>query len=1013
MSPPWLILFWVSVVSAVQCPDGSTCEEQKHCCKLPSRGSYGCCPMDTMVYQSLPMVVSHVSCSDSESCPDEYLCVKTPQEYSACCPLQQGFSCSDGHHCCPLGTLCSEDGHYCLPDSNVTAIICPDGKSECPNDATCCAMPDQTWGCCPMPQATCCSDGLHCCPHNTLCDMQHGRCISADGSVPWLSKLPARLALGNALQKIPCPDKTSCPDGATCCLQSDKSTYGCCPFMSAVCCSDNIHCCPSGMLCDLIHNKCVLGRLEIPMYTKSPALQEEVMDVPCDETSRCPNKNTCCRLASGEWGCCPIEQAVCCPDHEHCCPQGYTCSGGSCERGQTSIPWLSKVPAVRHKSFDVPCDETTSCPDKNTCCRLASGEWGCCPIEQAVCCPDHEHCCPQGYTCSGGSCEKGQISIPWLKKVPAVRHKSFDVPCDETTSCPDKNTCCRLASGEWGCCPIEQAVCCPDHEHCCPQGYTCSGGSCEKGQISIPWLNKVPAVRHKSFDVPCDETTSCPDKNTCCRLASGEWGCCPIEQAVCCPDHEHCCPQGYTCSGGSCEKGQISIPWLNKVPAVRHKFKDVPCDDTTSCPDKNTCCRLESGEWGCCPIEQAVCCADHIHCCPPGFTCSGGSCESGQVSIPWLSKTPAVRRKANDVPCDETSSCPDKNTCCRLASGEWGCCPIEQAVCCNDHEHCCPHGFTCSGSSCVGVQSSIPWLTKTPAVRQMASDVPCDETSSCPDKNTCCRLESGEWGCCPIEQAVCCPDHEHCCPHGYTCSEESCTSGQVSIPWFRKTPSMRHEVGNVSCDATTVCPDKNTCCRMESGAWGCCPIEEAVCCPDHWHCCPKGFSCDAQGSCVLGDLSIPWFQKTPALHSHTVKCDATYSCAQGTTCCPTETGDWACCPLEEAVCCTDHQHCCPHGYTCDLQSATCIKPKQANEPLPSPKYVWCDSQHSCFDGQTCCRGLGGTWSCCPYTSGVCCPDMVHCCPYGYVCLGSGVSCIRSESLRWDGNAVWRKPTPLL
>ena len=40
---------------------------------------------------------------------------------------------------------------------------------------------------------------------------------------------------------------------------------------------------------------------------------------------------------------------------------------------------------------------------------------------------------------------------------------------------------------------------------------------------------------------------------------------------------------------------------------------------------------------------------------------------------------------------------------------------------------------------------------------------------------------------------------------------------------------------------------------------------QAVCCSDHLHCCPQGYTCDvAAGTCDTGGLSIPWFQKTPA-----------------------------------------------------------------------------------------------------------------------------------------------------
>jgi hypothetical protein len=30
----------------------------------------------------------------------------------------------------------------------------------------------------------------------------------------------------------------------------------------------------------------------------------------------------------------------------------------------------------------------------------------------------------------------------------------------------------------------------------------------------------------------------------------------------------------------------------------------------------------------------------------------------------------------------------------------------------------------------------------------------------------------------------------------------------------------------------------------------------------------------------------------------------------------TDTGEYGCCPLPKAVCCTDHEQCCPNGYPC-------------------------------------------------------------------------------------------------
>nr|DBA22225.1 TPA: hypothetical protein GDO54_013272 [Pyxicephalus adspersus] len=412
MAPPWYLLFLVALAGALRCPDGSECSDDKTCCALTDGGGYGCCPRKQGAARSFPMITD-VFCTKNMGCPEEYSCVKTPQGESACCPLAEGTSCQDGHHCCPSGTHCSEDGHSCLPATNQSAIICPDQVSECPSGTTCCQMPDESWGCCPLEQATCCSDHVHCCPHNTLCDLQHGTCVSGDKVVPMSKKVPARMKLQSA---------------AT---------------------------------------------------------------VKCDDTATCPGTATCCRLPSGEWGCCPFEKAVCCADRLHCCPSGYICDGESCTKDQDSIPWMKKIPALKEESTNVPCDLTSYCPDKTTCCRLPSGDWGCCPIEKAVCCSDHLHCCPSGYTCdvSTGSCNK-----PVEETATPLTPVGY-VWCDATHACYDGQTCCVGPGGVWSCCPYTQGVCCPDRVHCCPYGHVCLnyGAQCSRTgrpRWDLGWIKK-------------------------------------------------------------------------------------------------------------------------------------------------------------------------------------------------------------------------------------------------------------------------------------------------------------------------------------------------------------------------------------------------------------------------------------------------------------------------------------------------------------------------------------------
>jgi hypothetical protein len=141
--------------------------------------------------------------------------------------------------------------------------------------------------------------------------------------------------------------------------------------------------------------------------------------------------------------------------------------------------------------------------------------------------------------------------------------------CADGSQCPDGNTCCKLSSGEWGCCPLPKAVCCSDGLHCCPDGYTCDGSICLKQDQTIPFMMKAHVVA-KAKNVVCPGGKSqCPEDNTCCKLVSGDYGCCPLPNAVCCSDLEHCCPEGYRCdvSAGTCTKqGQI-IPFIPKRPS--------------------------------------------------------------------------------------------------------------------------------------------------------------------------------------------------------------------------------------------------------------------------------------------------------------------------------------------------------------------------------------------------------------------------------------------------------------
>ncbi|XP_028286498.1 granulin b isoform X2 [Parambassis ranga] len=789
----------------------------------------------------------------------------------------------------------------------------------------------------------------------------------------------------------------------------------------------------------------------------------------CPDGGMCEDKNTCCKNTAGGYGCCPLPHAECCSDHLHCCYEGTVCDlvHQKCVNKTVSLPWMSRLPAKqallvpqlgeRVKAVICP-DQESECPDDTTCCQLPDGSWGCCPLAKAVCCEDKRHCCPEGTQCDlvHSKCVSASLeSFPMLQKLPATKRDTNPVPvvgsvtCPGGKTCPDSYTCCLLTSGEYGCCPYPDATCCSDHLHCCPSNTICDleHGVCRSGEIHMPLLKKISTLPN---DIECpDKHSVCPDQTTCCQMTNGTYGCCPMPNAVCCSDHIHCCPAGTQCdlSHSTCASTQANThihTAITELLPAQSRVRAVPCNASVACADGSTCCKSSEGEWACCPLPKAVCCEDHLHCCPHGTICNlaASTCDdpTGSAVMPWLGHTPVFQLPNKNNKCDKSTSCPGKSTCCKTTSGDWACCPLPQAVCCSDHVHCCPHGTICNlaAETCddpSGVSPSLPLLAKVSVLTSHVRDERCDKQTRCPGGTTCCKTDSGQWACCPLPQAVCCNDHKHCCPKGYKCNvaEQTCDKpGELSLPWFQKIPSLHRKPVSGSSgpsknmrDAQTSCPRDTTCCFMDkTQKWGCCPLPNAVCCKDGNHCCPSGHTCEPhRSSCSRGSNVIPWFTKLSALTKPSsvtdVKCDNKSSCASGTTCCKLPTGDWGCCPLVKAVCCADHEHCCPQGYTCNMQTGTCEKKshdvilyslpmsrvvQSTSERSPEDKeIVPCDStgEFQCSKQDTCCKISATEWGCCPSPRAVCCSDSKHCCPAGYLCDLKGGGCSAQSQLTWD------------
>lgn len=61
--------------------------------------------------------------------------------------------------------------------ASAQSVVCPD-DSYCPDGNTCCQLGGGQYGCCPFPDAVCCSDGERCCPNGYTCDVQAGTCFN-------------------------------------------------------------------------------------------------------------------------------------------------------------------------------------------------------------------------------------------------------------------------------------------------------------------------------------------------------------------------------------------------------------------------------------------------------------------------------------------------------------------------------------------------------------------------------------------------------------------------------------------------------------------------------------------------------------------------------------------------------------------------------------------------------------------------------------------------------------------
>jgi hypothetical protein len=316
MNPSVCLLMFVSVLSSTQagklvfeqmvdvnqekrCPDGSYCPNDETCCPTPS-GKYGCCPDAGMVD-----VNQEKWCPDGSSCPNNKICCPTSSGKYDCCPYAglvfeqmvdvnqekrcpDGSSCPNDETCCPTPSgkygCCPYAGAQSPPGSE--SLVCPDGSS-CPGTAACCRTYVNSYTCCPYPNDVCCDDGRHCCARLTICDQRTLTCLPGDKSAPWdrpVASVAAIPAPEETMKLVPIVERQAspapnivCPGGGSCsgtaaCCRTYSGQYNCCNYPTDVCCSDGLHCCARGTICDQKNLKCLPGEKSLPWDKPTPAI---------------------------------------------------------------------------------------------------------------------------------------------------------------------------------------------------------------------------------------------------------------------------------------------------------------------------------------------------------------------------------------------------------------------------------------------------------------------------------------------------------------------------------------------------------------------------------------------------------------------------------------------------------------------------------------------------------------------------------------------------------------------
>ncbi|XP_055936301.1 progranulin-like [Argiope bruennichi] len=189
-----VLLLISSLVSASNlfCQDSSACKDGWKSCEISS-GEQWCCKESKLMCDEsnqclflvpyLPFIQLRPGATEFESnifSEEDKIFYKKHSSRKSKSTLNHllGFHCEYLNSQKAIKTLKYETNMK----TNATDINCPGRKQRCPPQNTCCLIGKQKYGCCRYTEAVCCSDLIHCCPPDTVCNPETMQCTKENTS---------------------------------------------------------------------------------------------------------------------------------------------------------------------------------------------------------------------------------------------------------------------------------------------------------------------------------------------------------------------------------------------------------------------------------------------------------------------------------------------------------------------------------------------------------------------------------------------------------------------------------------------------------------------------------------------------------------------------------------------------------------------------------------------------------------------------------------------------------------